>query len=189
MHHYLSSGQTPELLEVLDQKEARVRLIETLKSQYPTSTMVCFKLNIPGPVKNNEVLKKVFEYGQTLIINTLSHESINYEIKEVWDKSAGMELFIVCHQEGQEIKDLMVELEENSPLGRLFDIDVENGDGAISRKEERRCFICDKPAKICARSRAHSVQEMILWIEQLLYENEKLWKRGAYNGTSNLTTY
>lgn len=69
------------------------------------------------------------------------------------------------------IKKLTVQIEETHPFGRLYDIDVYGMDGkGISRQElglpVRKCLICDKDAKICGRSRSHSVEEL----QQKVYE-------------------
>ena len=48
---------------------------------------------------------------------------------------------------------------------------------AISRRDlgqsPRKCFICDRPAKECARSRRHSVAEMQDYISELYVKNVK----------------
>ncbi len=62
--------------------------------------------------------------------------------------------------------------EENNKIGRLFDADVLiKGKPALSRQEleysSRRCYLCNRPAKECARSRRHSVEEMQRYISSL----------------------
>lgn len=64
-------------------------------------------------------------------------------------------------------------MEETHPLGRLFDVDVydEAGSG-ISREElgspVRKCLICEKDAKLCGRSRSHTVKELYERIESII---------------------
>ncbi|MDN5956276.1 MAG: citrate lyase holo-[acyl-carrier protein] synthase, partial [Lactobacillus sp.] len=45
------------------------------------------------------------------------------------------------------------------------------GKTALSRQEleysSRRCYLCNRPAKECARSRRHSVEEMQRYISSL----------------------
>lgn len=67
---------------------------------------------------------------------------------------------------------MMVSLESKGHFGRLYDIDVEDKNGSCSREDlelpERKCFLCEKEAKVCARSREHTVNEMLLWVEKLI---------------------
>ncbi|MDD7202562.1 MAG: citrate lyase holo-[acyl-carrier protein] synthase [Spirochaetales bacterium] len=63
------------------------------------------------------------------------------------------------------MKRVLVEFELRHPVGRWVDLDVRTSDlSAVSRTQlglaERRCIICDRPAKECARSRRHPVEEL-----------------------------
>ena len=67
------------------------------------------------------------------------------------------------------VKEKMTALEESRPLGRLFDIDILDANGEkLSRPIPRRCLICDEQAQVCARSRRHSVEELMAKIEEML---------------------
>ena len=72
-----------------------------------------------------------------------------------------------------ELKRALVNLETADPLGRLWDLDVTDPQrGALSRRglglPVRRCIVCDEPAHACARSRAHSLAELLRAIEVIL---------------------
>ncbi len=74
------------------------------------------------------------------------------------------------------VKKITVDLEENHPLGRLFDIDVYDADGAAVSRQElgvpgRKCLICHEDAKACGRSRTHSVEEL----QRRVYEIIRSW--------------
>lgn len=177
---YLARGSTPGLEEVLSDREKRVQLIQEMKTDFPDATILCFKLNIPGPVKSNPEIEKVFVHGQNEIDQILEEAEVTvFYYQEVF-KRTGPELYVACDLDARDLKEKMVDLETNSPLGRLYDIDVEDKNGAVSRstigKEERKCFICDQPAKVCGRSRAHSVDEMLVWVEDLLEDNKDGWQ-------------
>ena len=70
------------------------------------------------------------------------------------------------------VKRAAVALEDSHPLGRLFDLDVIGPDGPLSRTEigapERRCLLCDRPARLCMRGHRHSYQELLAAIDTLL---------------------
>jgi len=56
-------------------------------------------------------------------------------------------------------------IEDQHPLGRLWDADVIDINGvSLSRKHfglpARRCLLCEQPAHDCARSRLHAMQEL-----------------------------
>ena len=86
---------------------------------------------------------------------------------------------------------LVRSLKKDTHSGRLLDIDVVEMAGEtptpISRTalgmSPRRCFICNEEAKVCARSRKHTVLEMQEHIARLVAEytsNEKTLKKGRY---------
>ena len=75
-----------------------------------------------------------------------------------------------------DIKKAAVSVEEGSALGRLFDMDVlipgENFPHSISRSQlgaaPRRCLLCEEDAKACARSRAHTMDQLLEKINEIL---------------------
>ena len=63
------------------------------------------------------------------------------------------------------IKKFTTDIEDATPLGRLFDMDVLRPDGTKVDREElslsvRRCLICGGPAKVCSSRRIHTVAEL-----------------------------
>lgn len=71
----------------------------------------------------------------------------------------------------ERIKKAMTALEEATPFGRLLDLDVLELSGEkLARKAPRQCLLCQKPAQVCARSRAHSVEELLERVEAILEE-------------------
>lgn len=135
-------------------------------------TLISAKLNIPGPVKRNETLEAVFARAEAAIAAALEAADIAIRRHEAWSFPTGPESLWMVAAEPLEVKRQMVAIEEGHPWGRLFDLDVEGRSGAVSREElglpERRCFLCGRPARLCARARTHSVDEMVAWIEQLI---------------------
>ena len=89
-----------------------------------------------------------------------------------------MEFYRVLRADALRVKRACTEFEEGHPLGRLLDIDVVEMAGdtptPISRTAlgmtPRRCFICNEEAKVCARSRRHTVLEMQEHIASLVAE-------------------
>ncbi|MBQ7817105.1 MAG: triphosphoribosyl-dephospho-CoA synthase CitG, partial [Oscillospiraceae bacterium] len=80
-------------------------------------------------------------------------------------EKTGVESYIALQQNPIKIKRLMVQIEDNFALGRLFDIDVIKPDGEkVSRADigmpGRNCMICGSEGASCARSRKHTVEEL-----------------------------
>ena len=86
------------------------------------------------------------------------------------DLDTGFEAYFVVDVPVLEAKRLCCQIEDSHPLGRLMDIDVLRspiGSGMtspVSRTEiglpERRCLLCDKPARECMRAHTHTREEL-----------------------------
>lgn len=82
--------------------------------------------------------------------------------------------------DASELKRETCSVEEEHFLGRLFDIDVYDGEGRqICRSElglsERKCLLCERDARQCARSRAHPLGELLEKIARMKEEYELLY--------------
>ncbi|MCG8482108.1 MAG: citrate lyase holo-[acyl-carrier protein] synthase, partial [Clostridia bacterium] len=86
----------------------------------------------------------------------------------------GAETFILSDEDVIKLKEILIDIEDNHPLGRLFDFDVIDKDFTfISRTavgyEKRKCLLCDEDAAICVRSRSHSYEQLIKEVYFLTY--------------------
>lgn len=77
------------------------------------------------------------------------------------EKTGDEALYAVSGLSVQALKQLAIALEERCPASRLLDLDVLDQEGRqVDRSSlgisPRSCLLCDQPASICARSRAHS---------------------------------
>lgn len=166
-------GKSVSLPEMLAVREERARIQHDFLKEYPQAALLMATMNIPGPVKNSKLLTQTFDH----MIDKIKEEVTIKEMRQRILKT-GSEFYAVVFLPPQELKEKMVSLEEESPVGRLFDLDVHFGldNQSISRQEigypERKCLICQQPAKECGRARRHSVKEMQEKICQLLLEKE-----------------
>ncbi len=166
--------QQVSLPEMLDARERRAteqrRLLNTFHE-----TLLCFTMNIAGPVKNSERIRAGFEIGKKRLKDRLRAAGIRWTLREEINEKTGNEIIYVLAQNPLSIKKITSEIEEESTLGRLFDMDVLGPDGEKADREQigfpgRRCLICGKPAKECARSRTHTVEELQKKTTQILDE-------------------
>ena len=164
------TGVEIDLPQMLARRERRMNEQRFLLEEYH-SPLISFCMNIPGPVKTNGLIRKAFDTGKNLLLNSLNdNDVIINECVEIHEDTGDEMLLSVKNIAPDSLKGLMVDIENTSKLGRLFDIDVIDSDGnKLSRKTFRTCFICNKQAQECARSRAHSVKEMQDAIETIIY--------------------
>lgn len=170
-----ASGVKQDIAHVLRNRDARVSEQNKLFQKLQTNqSPINAKLNIPGPIKNNYYLAKLFQTGLTQFVSDLEVRTQIF-----WDLATGPEAFLIVENDPYTVKKIATDFEDNNELGRLFDIDVlVSKDGMLSplsrsyfNEPERKCLLCDKPAKVCARSRTHSVLEMQNYISKLINEN------------------
>ena len=165
-------GEAVDLLTVLDNREWRSRLQDKLKVTNYDKIVISAKLNIPGPIKNNDILQKIFMDGWQTFVAGLECNS-QYEMLFA-ERVTGPEAFITVDGNLAAVKKTAILFEETYVLGRLFDIDVmANGqaDYQLSREElgfgPRLCLICGKPAKVCAKEQNHTLDEGYEVINQM----------------------
>ncbi|MCD8189724.1 MAG: triphosphoribosyl-dephospho-CoA synthase CitG [Clostridiales bacterium] len=162
------------LPEMLEARELRVLRQQDLLRHFG-KPLICFTMNIPGPVKNSLSIRRGFLLGSAWLQQQLDGRGIPVLFSREWNAHTGDELYLVPDCEAPSVKEITVALEDGSPLGRLFDMDVLTPDGAkIGRQElgqpERPCLLCGKPGRECARSRAHTVEELQHKTEAILTE-------------------
>lgn len=170
-HTIFMTGSEINLSQMLARREKRAHEQKIFLDKYH-SPLISFNMNIPGPIKTNLLIRKAFDTGKNLILDSLAQ--INAKINDSLEthSDTGDELLLsVSNISPENLKLLALKIENNSQIGRLFDIDVINSDGVkLSRKTFRKCLICDNQAQECARSRTHTVQEMQDAIMNLLTE-------------------
>lgn len=146
------------LAEVLDARDKRVEKQRELLEKY-NCALVCFTMNIAGPVKASRAIDSAFDHGCERLAAMLPEKWIKQLSKQY--SKCGPLCFAVVDADPVEVKKLCVSIEEESPVGRLFDMDVIAPDGRkLDRAVERRCIVCGKQGRACAASRAHSVSEL-----------------------------
>ena len=166
------TGNTVDLQRMLARRESRFREQQTFLQAHHCP-LVSFSMNIPGPIKTNSLIRKAFTLGRDMLLSQLEKAGAKIlEASEIHEDTGDELLLSVGNIRPENLKDIAVNIEEASDLGRLYDIDVIAPDGQkLSRPNFRKCLICSRQAQECARSRTHSVSEMQAAIESILVKN------------------
>ena len=141
------------LEQVLLARDRRVQRQQALHRQYG-GTLLSFTMNIAGPVKDTPLVRLAFRAGLAALDRDLGAPVHRESVAA----PTGPEALLVYHRPAGAVKDLCLRLEEQAPVGRLYDLDVLSPGGEkLSRPQSRRCLICGGPVTVCSRSRAHGL--------------------------------
>ena len=141
------------LEQVLLARDRRVQRQQALHRQYG-GTLLSFTMNIAGPVKDTPLVCLAFRAGLAALDRDLGAPVHRESVAA----PTGPEALLVYHRPAGAVKDLCLRLEEQTPVGRLYDLDVLSPGGEkLSRPQSRRCLICGGPVTVCSRSRAHGL--------------------------------
>jgi len=146
------------LLDILNARESRVRQQQSLLAEH-RAPLLCFTMNIAGPVKTTPLIERGFRVGLEMLDSRLPQEKILF--REIRTLPTGCEAYYVISAPALEVKSICTDIEEKHPLGRLFDMDVIDNDGAkLQRKNQRGCIVCGSAGRGCAARRVHSVEKL-----------------------------
>ena len=144
--------------EILLAREQRVVRQQLVQKEFSTP-IICFSMNIAGPVKNSPLIRRGFAAGLTMLDARLPKEAVLS--RQVWNEPTGCEALYAVSMDPAELKRLCTAIEESCPLGRLFDIDVLDTQGKkLERSTQRSCLVCGAPGRVCAAGRLHAVSQL-----------------------------
>lgn len=152
------------LNEILSAREERVAFQKRLLAQFGGG-LICLTLNIPGPRKLTHKSGRVFRMAVDMVLAQLGAMGLKKVNCQLVNRITGSEGYFMVDLPAQTLKAAMIAIEDSMPVARLFDLDVLDRAGKkISREDMglpgRKCLLCDAPAPVCARSRAHSLEEL-----------------------------
>ena len=157
------------LQQVLQAREDRVARQKQFLTKH-NCPLITFTMNIAGPVKTSPLIERGFTAGLQMLEKALPAEAIRE--RYVHKSSTGWEGYFSVALPGNTLKSLCTEIEEATPLGRLFDMDVLDTAGRkLERSTLRGCFVCGKPGRGCAAGRLHSVEQLQAATRQILEDH------------------
>lgn len=155
---------------LLESREKRWQLQRQLIQDNPGLTLVCLTVIMPGNVKRN-AQSLVVAHAAVEAIQEAFGQSIQRQREQ--DLSTGYEGYYLVDMSMIACKRLACEIEDNHPLGRLFDIDVINThvepvSRSVIGREGRKCLLCDHDARYCMRNHTHTRDELQQKIQQMI---------------------
>lgn len=146
------------LEQMLKARDDRVTLQKKLLSDHKCP-LICFTMNIAGPIKTSPLIKRAFMEGIQMLDDKLQKEQVSF--RHINFADTGFEAMLCVKMNVYALKKICTSIEESTPLGRLFDMDVikENGE-KLERKTPRNCLVCGAHGRYCSARRIHSVLEL-----------------------------
>ncbi len=146
------------LSEILQEREERVALQQALLKEH-RAPLISFTMNIAGPVKTSPLIERAFDTGLATLENRLPQEKVL--ARRIDRLPTGCRAMYAVMTDADFLKTLCTAIEEESSVGRLFDMDVLDTNGIkLERKNLRSCLVCGAAGRGCAAGRLHSVEEL-----------------------------
>jgi holo-ACP synthase CitX len=158
--------------QLLASRDRRWHRQQELLREHPDETLLCLTVIMPGAVKRNR-FSLVVAQAATEAMRVAFADSITW--MEERDLETGFEAYAFTTHPLLDAKRMACHIEEEHPLGRLFDLDVIDTTGTpVSRSaigaEPRRCLLCQQEARFCMRNHTHSREELQARIEIIVDE-------------------
>lgn len=147
------------LAQILQAREERVQKQQALLSAYGCP-LICFTMNIAGPVKTSPLIERAFGVGLDALNHRLPIKQIRFRSIEI--TITGCQAMYSVDTDALFLKKICTSIEEETALGRLFDMDVLDAKGPrlgrdLVAGKSRDCIVCGASGRVCAAGRLHSV--------------------------------
>jgi holo-ACP synthase len=158
------------LLAAKERRHARQQQLLALHH----ATVVSLTLVTPGAVKDSALYRRGMGAAVAAFNDLCLARGWGVPAQQLHWLETGAEAYWVITKDALSVKAAAIALEEQHPLGRLWDFDVFCPKaGSVSRTllahEPRRCILCEESAHACARSRRHALPDVIEKIESILH--------------------
>lgn len=157
--------QTVTFEEILLGKEKRAQLQADLRRRY-RETVVSITVNMPGSTKYTVETADLIYYALEKLRKRIRTENFVLLEERIYHGLTGPAAVLAVEGDAAVIKAFGVSMEEETPFGRMLDIDVFDTEGhqnsrALLEWKERKCMVCSEAAIVCIRSGAHQ-QDVLL---------------------------
>lgn len=148
--------------KILESKDAKKAFIDGLKEN---GTLFTLKVNQPFYPKNTHESMFLLRLFDHLIMQVFTPKTRIYK-----ESFSGDYIVYFSDIEPKIVKKMAIYIEDQHPIGRLIDIDVYDHKTALTRPNQRACYICDEPAHYCARNQSHKAYEIKDYMSHLIIE-------------------
>lgn len=143
------------------------------------STLISFTVLAPGSVKDSPLTRHIFNRGLRALRQLLEKSGWEIDRQRCVALPSGPEGLLAVNAPAERLKRALIELEQASPLGRLWDFDVLTPQGTLlSRKDfnlpPRTCLLCSQEASVCARNCTHPVTDLLRQMDALLQKADAI---------------
>lgn len=149
---------------ILEDRERRQAWLEDHLSR--SKVVLTLRANYPGQQKNTEITERIIGHFDRIICRL-----IPFTASDRWMGPDGLTILYHTNIDARNMKKMMVEIEEEHPIGRFVDIDVYDRtlipiSRTILGYEPRRCYLCERFAHDCVRSQRHPLEDILQYIEK-----------------------
>jgi holo-ACP synthase len=169
----LAASRAVSLPELLTSRESRQTRQRAWLARHHC-TLISLTMVVPGAVKDSVLSRELFCLAWQALETLSQQHGWGWLAWRCLPQDTGCEGLIALDFPAQAIKQATLALEDNHPLGRLWDIDVLDAGGTILSRRDfglpaRRCLICQQPASLCSREQKHGTAQLLSQMETLFY--------------------
>lgn len=170
----MNSALVPITLEqLLESRDNRWATERRLLHDNPGRVLIVLTVVMPGKIKRDKRSLTVAHAAVEAVEHNFNVQTSNFERVAILDLVTGFEAYWLVDGDILAVKRQTCAIEENHPLGRLFDIDVIGSDSVpVSRREvglpPRRCLVCGNEARYCMRNHTHTQEKIQNKINELV---------------------
>lgn len=156
---------------ILEAREERVDLQRELQKVYMKPLLV-HRVNMPGQQKDTPLSQTIFNSVEAALKARFTGRII---AEKMLRSAEGPVMIRLLDGSPEVLKAEAMAVENEHPLGRFVDLDVYDLHGtSLSRNTAghgpRLCYVCSRPAHVCARSQSHSLEELLEVMAQAVAE-------------------
>lgn len=152
---FFAQGARHSHADLLQEREARQEAQARALLRFPEHSLLTFHLNLPGPIKQSPGLHAFYDASVQRIEAALP----GLERLETRGGPTGDWMLWKSAARANRLKRACLSFEQAWPVSSLWDLDVCDQEGRCSRESlglpPRPCWLCEAPAKSCARAQVH----------------------------------
>ena len=161
------------LEQVLDSRDRRAERQAAALGRFGLP-LVSVTIVMPGAVKDSPLSRSLLTEARSALDHLFADSGWAVRLSQSLFEPTGPEALYAVEAEAQTLKRAMVALEDQHPLGRLWDLDVHcPRAGSLSRRSlglrPRPCLVCDDDAHACARSQRHPLPYLLKAITEKIH--------------------